>query len=54
MVLKVLGGWERIEMVQKYAHLAPTHLSSHAESVTFLAQLAPDEKKPLARAALRY
>jgi integrase len=35
MVLKELGGWERIEMVQKYAHLAPTHLATHAEMVTF-------------------
>lgn len=26
MVLKQLGGREHIEMVQKYAHLAPTHL----------------------------
>lgn len=35
MVLKELGGWETIEMVQKYAHLAPSHLAAHAGTVTF-------------------
>jgi len=35
MVLKELGGWETIEMVQKYAHLAPSHLVAHANTVTF-------------------
>jgi integrase len=33
MVLKELGGWETIQMVQKYAHLAPSHLAAHANSV---------------------
>lgn len=28
--LKEMGGWESIEMVQKYAHLAPEHLHRHA------------------------
>lgn len=35
MVLKELGGWERIEMVQKYAHLTTLHLAAHAENVKF-------------------
>jgi integrase len=35
MVLKDLGGWETLEMVQRYAHLAPSHLAHHAETVTF-------------------
>jgi integrase len=35
MVLKELGGWETLEMVQRYAHLAPSHLASHASAVTF-------------------
>jgi integrase len=35
MVLKELGGWEKIEMVQKYAHLAPSHVASHACTVKF-------------------
>ncbi len=30
MDLKELGGWETIEMVQRYAHLAPDHLKKHA------------------------
>lgn len=48
MVLKELGGWERIEMVQKYAHLAPSHLANHAETVTFWSQqVALKEKPPL-------
>jgi integrase len=52
MVLKELGGWETIEMVQKYAHLAPSHIASHAETVTFLAQHRQQaEKTPLVRAA---
>ena len=35
MVLKELGGWETIQMVQKYAHLAPSHLARHAGTVKF-------------------
>lgn len=35
MVLKDLGGWETLEMVMKYAHLAPSHLEAHAGAVTF-------------------
>lgn len=38
MVLKELGGWETVEMVQKYAHLAPSHLAAHAGAVTFWSQ----------------
>src|SRR3954470_5169992 len=33
-VLKELGGWQTLEMVNKYAHLAPEHLTSYAERVT--------------------
>lgn len=29
-VLQKLGGWEKLEMVMKYAHLAPEHLSGFA------------------------
>ena len=29
MVLKELGGWETIEMVQKYAHLDVGHLAQY-------------------------
>jgi len=45
MVLKELGGWERIEMVQKYAHLTPTHLARPAETVTFWSQQDSGEEK---------
>jgi len=46
MVLKELGGWETLEMVQKYAHLAPSHLAAHAAVVTFWAQHEPETQKP--------
>ncbi|AUQ40629.1 hypothetical protein NJ56_00925 [Yersinia ruckeri] len=32
-VLREMGGWESIEMVQRYAHLAPRHLSAHAKQI---------------------
>lgn len=38
MVLKDLGGWEKLEMVTKYAHLSGEHLSRFSGAVTFLAQ----------------
>ena len=28
-----MGDWESIEMVQRYAHLAPEHLSQHARLI---------------------
>ncbi|ANW48805.1 tyrosine-type recombinase/integrase [Burkholderia pseudomallei] len=34
MVLKELGGWETIAMVQKYAHLAPSHLCGEVLDLT--------------------
>lgn len=45
MVLKELGGWETMEMVQRYAHLAPSHLAHHADRVTFTSQSDEDKKK---------
>ena len=32
-VLQELGGWSDIRMVQRYAHLAPEHLSKYAETL---------------------
>ncbi|CAH5607543.1 Tyrosine recombinase XerD [Enterobacter cloacae] len=32
-VLQEMGGWESIEMVRRYAHLAPKHLSEHARKI---------------------
>ncbi|AYN25720.1 site-specific integrase [Buttiauxella sp. 3AFRM03] len=32
-VLQEMGGWESIEMVRRYAHLAPNHLSEHSKKI---------------------
>lgn len=32
-VLQEMGGWESIEMVRRYAHLAPSHLTQHAAQI---------------------
>ncbi len=48
MELKELGGWEKLEMVNKYAHLSTEHLSKFSGIVTFLPQ--PDtyiDSKPM-------
>ena len=52
MFLKELGGWERIEMVQKYAHLAPTHFAHHAENVKITSMSEPEKKQPPLLAAV--
>ncbi|NBM54612.1 tyrosine-type recombinase/integrase [Proteus sp. G2669] len=31
--LQEMGGWESIEMVRRYAHLAPIHLTEHARKI---------------------
>ena len=36
--LQEMGGWEKLEMVNKYAHLSSEHLSKFSGIVTFLAQ----------------
>lgn len=36
MDLKELGGWETLEMVQHYAHLAPEHLHQHSRHINLL------------------
>jgi hypothetical protein len=51
MVLKELGGWETVEMVRKYAHLAPSHIAAHANTVKFWSSLGGEEKTPLVRVA---
>lgn len=51
MVLKELGGWETIEMVQKYAHLAPSHLAGRGYGQVLVKIGEQKEKMPLARAA---
>lgn len=52
MVLKELGGWETVEMVQKYAHLAQSHLAQYVSNVTFTARLEPEEETPPCGVAL--
>ncbi|MEJ4044604.1 tyrosine-type recombinase/integrase [Erwinia sp. SLM-02] len=37
LALKEMGGWETLEMVNKYAHLSGEHLSRFCNIVTFLA-----------------
>lgn len=32
-VLQILGGWQSIQMVQRYAHLAPSHVAAYAGNV---------------------
>jgi len=39
--LQEMEGWESIEMVQRYAHLAPNHLTEHARKIDAL--LAHDD-----------
>jgi hypothetical protein len=36
-VLKELGGWQTLEMVNRYAHLAREHLKTHAERLSLTA-----------------
>nr|WP_072551070.1 site-specific integrase [Candidatus Fukatsuia symbiotica] len=31
--LQEMGGWESVEMVRRYAHLSPTHLTEHAKKL---------------------
>ncbi len=38
MMLKEMGGWETLEMVNKYAHLSGEHLAKYSNAATFLAQ----------------
>jgi len=52
MALKEMGGWQTMEMVQKYAHMSPTHLSGYANAVMFWSQQQPEKETPPARVAL--
>ena len=38
-VLKELGGWKTLAMVEKYAHLAPEHLASYADNVSIAGKI---------------
>jgi hypothetical protein len=44
MMPKESGGWEKLEMVNKYAHLSDEHLRRFSGIVTFLAHDGLPEK----------
>lgn len=44
MVVQELGGWRSFKMVQRYAHLAPSHVAAHAHTVNFLAKSELEKK----------
>ena len=48
-VLKELGGWQTLEMVQKYSHLAPSHVERWAGNVA--RKRAQPRKRPSKKAA---
>ncbi len=39
--LQEMGGWESIEMVRRYAHLSPNHLTEHAVAFRLLTKSWP-------------
>jgi len=41
-VLQELGGWECVEMVRKYAHLSPAHLTDYVDRVSSLRLVAAE------------
>jgi len=50
--LQALGGWLTIQMVMRYAHLSPVHLTEHVSNVLFTAQPALETQKPPMKVAL--
>jgi integrase len=42
-VLQELGGWERVEMVRKYAHLSTVHLAEYVDRVSSLRLVGPED-----------
>ena len=50
--LKELGGWETLEMVQKYAHLNAGHLSQFSNAVTIWSQNESKDNQPLGLAVV--
>lgn len=45
VVLQKLGGWASIEMVQRYAHLAPDHVAEFANRVTIHVTKSPRRER---------
>lgn len=58
--IQALGGWRTIEMVMRYAHLSPHHLTEHVAAVQFLnrvlitEQSEQKEEQPSGRMAVGY
>ena len=48
--LQEMGGWGSIEMVRRYAHLAPNHLTEHAIKID---ELMSHDDTNMAQALLR-
>lgn len=44
MVLQKLGGWETIQMVQRYAHLHPGYLADYAGNGKILTSQEPENE----------
>ncbi|EFN7661037.1 integrase [Escherichia coli] len=40
-MLQEMGGWESIEMVHRYTHLAPNHLTKHARKTDDIFGMMP-------------
>ena len=45
-VLQKLGGWKTLQMVTRYAHLAPEHLARYADNAA--PQIAPQQGREAA------
>lgn len=48
-VLKELGGWESMEMVQRYAHLAAEHTAPYSENIAFVTIMSQSQVLPFRR-----
>jgi hypothetical protein len=44
--LQELGGWQTLGMVQRYAHLAPSHKAQAVERIVIQTSLEPEKLVP--------
>jgi integrase len=47
LTVKELGGWRRLAMVQRYAHLAPAHLQAAVERLVVSSRVASPDPQEL-------
>jgi len=52
--LKELGGWKSLEMIKRYAHLAPEHLAQYAGAVMFWSGANEEAAQKAAKISLSY